>query len=226
MTSAQLFRLSGLALVVGAVAFSIHLAARSVMTSGSDPVTFAREGLWVSVNGLGATGAALVLLGLPGLYARMALTAGLTGLVGVVLLALAWSFFGLFLSLYGMLLAPWLAEKAPALVAASAPLPAGFIVSFLVGLAAECVGTVLLAIPFLRRGVQPRWVGYVLPASAPLTLLGDLVAPAGPAANLALNLLSNLGPACLLVALAGLGTRMWSESAPAADAGLPRPRGA
>jgi hypothetical protein len=213
MTSHQLFRISGLALLVGAVAFIVHIVVRSVITAGPDPATFYQDGLWVPINALGVIGAALVLLGLPGMYARLAGPAGVLGLVGIALIALAWMFSGLFLSLFGALVAPWLAAEAPSLVAASAPLPAGLIIAFVAGLVAELVGTVLLAIPFVRGRVQPGWVGYLLPASALLTVVGDSIATNGPAANLAINLLSNLGPALLLVALGYLGFRLWSEHA-------------
>jgi hypothetical protein len=218
MTGSQLFRIGGLTLVAGAIAFIAHLVARSAVTAGADPATLYQGGLWVPINVLGALGAALVLLGLPATYARIAGTAGVVGLVGVVLIALAWLFFGVFLSLYGALVAPWLANQAPALVASSAPLPFGFLVAFLVGILAELVGTVLLAIPFLRGRVQPRWVAYALPAAAILTVIGDLLAPTGPAANLGINLLSNVGPVVLMVALGELGFRTWSEHRPVKQA--------
>jgi hypothetical protein len=218
MTNSQLFRISGLALLIGAVAFIVHIVARSVITAGPDTATFAKEGLWVPINALGAISAALVLLGLPAMYARMALPTGLFGLVGVVLIALAWMFFGLFLSLFSVLVAPWLAYEAPSLLAASAPIPAGFVIAFIAGLVAQFVGTLLLAIPFIRGRVQPRWVGYVLPASAPVAVVGNFIAPNGPSTNLAINLLSNLGPVLLLVALGDLGSRMWSEHAPVKQA--------
>jgi hypothetical protein len=218
MTSSQLFRISGLALVIGAIAFIVHIVARSVITAGSDPATVAQEGLWVPINTLGVLGAALVLLGLPAMYARMAGSTGWLGLVGIVLIALAWLFFGVFLSLYSLLVAPWLAEEAPSLVAASAPLPAGIIIAFIIGLVAELIGSVLLAIPFIRGRVQPRWVGYLLPAAALLTVAGNFIAPSGPATNLVINLLSNLGPILLMVALGYLGLRMWLQPAPAGRA--------
>jgi hypothetical protein len=218
MTSTQLFRISGLDLLVGAVGYIVYIVARSGITAGADPVTFYLEGLWVPINALGVMGAILVLLGLPAMYARMAGPAGLLGLVGVVLIALAWIFSGVFLSLFGALAAPWLADQAPALVASSTPLPMGFIIAFIAGVIAELVGTVLLAIPFLRGRVQPQWIGYVLPASALLTLVGDAIAPTGPASNLAINLLSNLGPMLLMVALGDLGFRMWSKQAPVEQA--------
>lgn len=212
MTSSQLYRISGLSLLIGTVAFIAHIVLRSLITAGLDPSIFAKQGLWVPINALGVIGAALVLLGLPAMYARVAGPTGLLGLVGVVLIAVAWMFFGLFLSLYSVLVLPWLADKAPSLVVAAAPLPAGFVIAFITGLVAWFVGTVLIAIPFIRGQVQPRWVGYVLPASALWMVVGNLIiAPNGPATNLVINLLSNLGPVLLLVAVGYLGSRMWSE---------------
>src|SRR5215208_6711014 len=70
----------------------------------------AQAGLWVPLNALGALGSALVLLGLPAVYARMAGEGGLPGLVGFALIEVSWVFFGLFLSLYGALVLPWLAD--------------------------------------------------------------------------------------------------------------------
>jgi hypothetical protein len=125
-------------------------------------------------------------------------------------MAVAWMFFGLFLSLCGALVSPWLAAKAPSLVAASAPLPAGILLAFAVGLLAWFAGGVLFGIPFIRGRVGPRWVGYLLPASALWVVLGDFViAPNGPAPNLAVNLLSNLGPVLFLVAIGKLGWQLW-----------------
>jgi hypothetical protein len=193
---------------------------RSVLTAGVDPAVSAKAGLWVQVNVLGALGAALVLLGQPALYARMTGEGGLPGLVGFALIEVSWMFFGLFLSLYGALVLPWLADEAPRLVAASAPIPLGVVVAFALGLLAWLVGAVLLAVPFIGGRVRPRWVGYLLPASALWVVVGSFViAPSGPASNLAVNLLSNLGPVLLLIGLGYLGFRTWAERAPAKHGG-------
>jgi hypothetical protein len=201
---------------VGAVAFILHVVLRSVLTAGVDPAVSAQAGLSVPVNALGALGAALVLLGLPAVYVRMAGGGRLPGLVGFALISAAWMFFGVFLSLYGALVLPWLADQAPSLVAESAPTPLGFVVAFALGLLAWLLGAVLLAVPFVGGRMRPRWVGYVLPASALWVLVGSLViAPRGPASNLAVNLLSNLGPVLLLIGLGYLGFRAWAERAPA-----------
>jgi hypothetical protein len=216
----RLFRIGGLLVFVGAVAFVLHVVLRSVLSAGVGPAVSAQAGLWVQVNALAALGAALVLLGLPAVYARMAGEGGLPGVVGFALIEVSWMFFGLFLSLYGALVLPWLAEEAPRLVAASAPTPLGFVVAFALGLLAWLLGAALLAAPFVGGRVRPRWVGYLLPASALWVAVGTLVvAPGGPASNLAVNLLSNLGPVLLLIGLGYLGFRAWAERAPAKHVG-------
>jgi hypothetical protein len=220
VTGMRLFRIGGLLVFVGAVAFVLHVVLRSVLSAGVDPAVSAQAGLWVPLNALGALSAALVLLGLPAVYARMAGEGGMPGLVGFALIEVSWMFFGLFLSLYGALVLPWLADQAPRLVAASAPTPLGFVVAFALGLLAWLVGAVLLAVPFVRGQGRTRWVGYVLPASALWVLVGSFViAPGGPASNLAVNLLSNLGPVLLLIGLGYLGFRAWVEPSPAKHVG-------
>jgi hypothetical protein len=220
VSGTRLFKISGLLVFIGAVAFVLHVVLRSVLSAGVDPAVSAQAGLWVPLNALGALGAALVLLGLPAVYVRMAPQGGLPGLVGFALIEVSWMFFGLFLSLYGALVLPWLAEQAPSLVAGSSPAPLGFVVSFALGLLAWLLGAVLLAVPFVRGPARPRWVGYVLLASALWLLVGNFViAPGGPASNLAVNLLSNLGPVLLLIGLGYLGFRAWAERAPAKHIG-------
>ena len=220
VTGMRLFRIGGLLVFVGAVAFVLHVVLRSVLSAGVDPAVSAQAGLWVPVNALGALGAALVLLGLPAVYARMAGEGGLPGLVGFALIEVSWMFFGLFLSLYGALVLPWLAEEAPRLVAGSSPTPLGFVVAFALGMLAWLVGAVLLAVPLVRGPARARWVGYVLPASALWVLVGNFViAPGGPASKLAVNLLSNMGPVLLLIGLGYLGFRAWAERAPAKHGG-------
>src|SRR5215213_9530970 len=94
VTGTRLFRIGGLLVFVGAVAFVLHVVLRSVLTAGVDAAVSAQAGLWVPVNALGALGAALVLLGLPAVYARMAGEGGIFGVAGFALIAVAWMFFG------------------------------------------------------------------------------------------------------------------------------------
>ena len=213
MNGRQIGRSSGIAVLLGTVVFAVHIVLRSVIAAGGEPVEYAPGAPWLAVNALGVLGAGLVLLGLPAVYGRMAGAAGKSGLAGMVLLALAWLFFGWFLSLYALLVQPWLAQAAPALVAADAALPAGLLAAFVAALLAWLVGAVLLAVPFVRDHVRPRWVGYLLILAGVWMVAGNLlIAPSGPASNLALNLLSNLGPVLLMVPLGYLGYQLWVEN--------------
>lgn len=212
MTNAQFLRGSGFSLMAGAGLFVGYTVLRSVFTARPDPATVVLDGLWVPLNVLGVLGAVLVLLGLPAVAAVIARSGSMLGSIGLALLATSWMFFGLFLSLYGLLVLPWLTEKAPTLVAASAPPPAALVSVFIVSLLIWFAGAVFLATPFLRRRVQPLWVGWLLMASSVWAVIGNLViAPSGPAANLTINLLSNMGPVLMLIALGALVDRTWSE---------------
>jgi hypothetical protein len=67
---------------------------------------------------------------------------------------------------------------------------------------------------FHCKRAQPPWVGYAVVAFAVWMVIGNLViAPSGSASNLAVNLLSNLGPVLLLAGVARLGYRMSREPA-------------
>jgi hypothetical protein len=196
--------------VVGAGVSIAHIVLRSLLTAGVDPIDSAQASAWVPVNAFGAIGAMLVLLGLPAIGTRVG---GLRGLIGLALIAASWTFFGVFLSLYGALVLPWLADEAPRLVGGDAATPVAFVAAFALGLLTWLAGTAILAPPFLRGQSQPRWVGYALPGSALWFLVGSfIIAPDGPASNLAVNLLSNLGPVLLLIALGELGRRAWTEA--------------
>jgi hypothetical protein len=217
MTSAQLFRASGLALLSGAVVFLVHIVARSAITAhaGGITTTFAQDSLWVPINALGVIGAVLVLVGMPAMYARMAGASGLLGFIGVLLLALGWLFFGVFVSFYSMVVLPWLASTTPLLADELNQHPP-LLLTFSAALLADVVGTVLCAISLVRGGLHPRWVSSVLFASAFMMIGGIVIAPRGPASNVAINLLSNLGPVLLMIAIGALGLRMWAEHAPTA----------
>jgi hypothetical protein len=57
VSGTRLFKISGLLVFVGAVAFVLHVVLRSVLTAGVDPAVSAQAGLWVPLNALGALGA-------------------------------------------------------------------------------------------------------------------------------------------------------------------------
>jgi hypothetical protein len=90
--SSLFLRLSGSALVTGAIAFIAHLVARSILTAaaGGNTAIFATNSLWVPFNAIGAIGAVLVIFGLSGLYATFSQGDNRPGLLGGILIGFAW----------------------------------------------------------------------------------------------------------------------------------------
>jgi hypothetical protein len=208
MAPSNLTRLGGQALMFGGVTTALHLAARSVVTSSTGVVELALSPGWAALNLLGGCGGVLLLIGLGALLPSLVSAGGLLGLLGLMGVAWFWLFSGVFLNLYAGLLMPWLARGAPWLLGPEADVPLLFLVVFASAVLALCSGAVLLAIPFLRRRLEPLWVGIALPAGAGLALVGDLIARQGPSSTLAVNLFSNLGPILVALALGWLGLRL------------------
>ena len=168
MSSAQLFRLSGMVLLLGAVVSVVA----GVMTLFLDislsasPKTI-QSPLWSTFWSLAFVGILLILLGLPALYLRQAGgRGGVLGLIGVALVVLG-SFLGMATTAYFVSILPLLAAKAPNLI------NAGYETSLAVfGIGATVLGIIgplLLGIAVIRAKVFPSLVGLLLVVSAVLS---------------------------------------------------------
>jgi hypothetical protein len=211
MSSRGAFRLAGLALVVGAVLSFVASLLNTLLFSGNDPTPYAGNALFVPVNILSAVGTALLLLGLPVLYLSRPEGWGVLGLVGFVLVFATGLMFGVFFSLLGALLLPYLAQQAPATVKGNGP-PA-FFPFFILGTVFQVLGLLLLAVPIVRGFVAERWVGYVLLAAAVLGVVGFFLGGSSGPTNPLVALVGNLGTLLLFVALGWLGYLLWTAHA-------------
>jgi len=223
MTTARLYRLSGIALVVGAV-----LAAASSIVSGvlfpdnSDPAA-ATNPLNIMLSLIGVVAAMLALFGLPALYVRGSRDGGLVWFVGVVLIALTAIVFGIFLGLMSALVFPVLASRAPDLFG-SGP-PPSFLAVFIIGTLANVFGAILMGIPMITKQVYPRWCGYALLVEAVLAGASFFVNGPGPSSLLS-QILSVVSPLPLFLVLGWAGYELWSgkSAANAVATGFAAPR--
>jgi hypothetical protein len=144
MTPERLFRLSGVALILGSL-----LTAIAVVTGDSifynDPKAFTNP-LWVPLNLLSLIGSMLVLVGLPGMYTRQAARAGWLGLVGFVLTFFA----GLIMGVAG----PAILAFIPTF---SEPTVPNIFLSLMFS-----AGVILLGAATMRAGILPGWAGLLL----------------------------------------------------------------
>ena len=194
-------RLSCWAAVVGAAITIIAVLMVVVTVSGSTlDVKTAQSPAFLAANLLSTVGALLFVCGLPGVFARWRAGWGRTGLAGIALLSLAAIILS-FTSLLAAIVDPWLAEKAPELVKDPGP-PLFLAISF-TSLAALSAGTILMAIPILRRRVGPRWIGFLLVAS--VVMYPVYIYAALSSTNVLLSLVGSLSPILFLVAVGSLG---------------------
>src|ERR1700730_16401384 len=130
MTTLQLYRLSGLALVIGMVLSAVSGVVSAVAFPDSNNVAAATNPFNILLSVIGVVGTMLALLGLPGMYARFARQGGWAWLVGSVFIAVTGMLFGVFLGLMSVLVFPALASQAGDLFSQGPP--PSFFVLFIV----------------------------------------------------------------------------------------------
>ena len=197
------FRFSALAVIAGCGAAAVlEVVEAFVANPVAVPIRFAL-----------ATVSVVLLLGLPGLFACRAKGYGLAGLIGVALIFAAIVMVGVFGNLYSAMVDPWLAAQAPDLATGFGPPP--LFAYYNLAEVAVVLGTVLLAIPIVRRGVAPRWAGWVLLVSVPIGVVLFFYVPSLPSDSVVAGLLSAVPDVMLWVALAGLALDAWKTTSSA-----------
>lgn len=207
MTTLQLYRLSGLALLIGVVLWAGSTIVSGIAFPDNSDIVAATNPFSILLSLVGVIGTILALLGLPGMYARTAREGGLVWLVGVVLTAITALLFGVFLGLMGVLVFPVLATRAPDLFS-EGPSP-GFFVLFIIATLANVFGAILMGIAMLRRRIYARWCGYVLFAQAVLAVLGFVTNGPG-ATSLLGQILGVITPLPLAIVLGFAGYTLWA----------------
>lgn len=205
MTHRTLYRLSGVALLIGSLCailgFLLH-------PSGDNPDNYLGF-LWVPASLLILVGALLVALGLPGMYARQAARVGKLGFIGFLLTFVALVLFNVALGSIEALLFPALAANAATRSFLAGPPPGAYGSVVILALLLELIGPVLLGIATLRAHVFPRWIAWLLIIIPVFVLLGFFTQLPGPLAQpdaLVLNL-----------SMAGMGISLLTRQDPEQD---------
>jgi hypothetical protein len=174
MSSTTLIRMSGLVLIL-AFAFSFAGGMLHPVIEGESHGAFAlaHPGFPVA-HLLVFLGEVFLLIGLPGLYTRIAPSTGILGLAGFALYFFANATLASFFSAYEAFVAPVLAADLTTreLVAPGGAIPASVPFAILqeVGGSVLMLGMLLLGIAVFRSRALPRWSGVLL-AAAPILLL-------------------------------------------------------
>jgi hypothetical protein len=151
MSSQLLYRLSGLALIIGSIFYAV-----------SSPFL---DPLHLPADAVGLAGSYLIVLGLPGLYIRQADKAGILGLIGFVCL---------FVSLIELSVVEYTYVVTVPITALQLPPPLPFNVPFPIFL---LLGMVVFGIATIRAGVLSRVVGIAFFVNVVVILIGLFVVP-------------------------------------------------
>lgn len=204
MSANTSYRLSGVALLLGAALSIAYLVMQGWFLGGSD-ITALLGPLDVVSNEIGVVGGILLALGLPGLYARQAERAGIIGLIGFILV---W-----YVNLIQSVLLPFAnvtfvsamnAHIIPQKVETLMTPPPVWGPFFTLSMVGEVLGMLLLAIAILRARVFPRWIGW--------TLIATLVLGAASFAPFVPEAVSTLVGVVANVAIGGVGVALLAQT--------------
>lgn len=160
MSSTTLYRLSGIALLLGGGLAAVGTIGQMLNDNPLSPS-------WAPVSLAIAIGLLLVLLGLPATYIRQMKRAGTFGLIAFILFFLACLQFGGASGLTDMVLLPWMTQSGGLTHA-----PLAFLLYFLIAKLLILIGSIVFGIATLRAGVLPK-------GSAILLLVGGVLFIAG-----------------------------------------------
>jgi hypothetical protein len=198
MSSTQLYRLTGFALLISGVLSIIGYGVGSFQSDTS--VTEITSAPYFVINLLTFLGAAFCVLGLPGMIARQAEKAGVLGLIGGLAVMIVQLIYGIGNGFVDVAVFPALVADPSTRAFALVGPPPVMNIFFMVGMASGVIGALTLGIATLRARVFARWIGVLLL----LTVLAEIPS------FLDVPFLSNLAPLVSSVALLGVGIALMS----------------
>lgn len=194
MSSATLYRWSGIVLLVGGLIGIIGTILDSIVFPNHDLTTQqALSSVFTIDVILFIAWSFLLTLGLPGLYLRQAARGGKLGFVGFVLYSLGLLLGGVAFGIVQATIYPYLAQSAPKLFPSGDVGPlSGFLLWIFAPILLFGIGAILLGIATRRARVFPHWTGLLLIISGVLFILSlpALPPPFGTIIDVASNVFS------------------------------------
>ena len=174
MPTTKLIRWGGLALMLGGIAYAVHL----ITHPPGETAPYAFWALWVPSHVLGGIASLLIALGLVGLYLRQSEVVGAPGFIGFVLAFVGATLSAGALIFLSAVVVPFLAFGGmDSLVDPHGPLMASSATQLALGLPALSlvIGVLILAIVTLRARVLPQRGGWLIIFTLPLAVVGSVV---------------------------------------------------
>jgi len=204
----HLYCLSGVTLVLGAVALFASSLLRALMFPGENPMQTA-EPARVVLDLLRACAAVLLLFGLPAVYVRWRTGYGALGFIGSIGIGLTLMLLGFF-SLVSALILPSLLAQAPQLLATD---PLSLTTLAMLDLALGTIGPILLAIPSIERraGAPPGWIGWAWLLCGVLAPIGVFTTGTDAGAGVLIGVINEASSLFGSLAVCALGLRLFQQ---------------
>ena len=192
MSSATLYRWSGIVLLVGSLLGLVYSILDTLLYPGHNQT--AQQILstpFIIDASVFLVWALLLALGLPGLYLRQAARAGALGFAGFVLVSLGVLLGGVAFAIIQATIFPYLAQLLPKALGPGGQPPVAVLLLVIIGPALLlAIGAILLGIATMRARVFPRWAGMLLIVAGVVFLLSipPIPSPFGDIIGLAGNL--------------------------------------
>jgi hypothetical protein len=208
MSYTKLIRWSGLSLILGGLGFALHL----ITHPAGETAPYAFYPLWLPSHLIGSIASVLILLGLTGLYARQSEKIGWPGLIGFILMFVAFTLSAGALLFFSVIVIPLLASQGmDSLVDPHGPLFTSSAAKLAVGVAAFSLllGLLLSAITTLRAGLLPSLGAWLIILTIPLAIAGGVfVFFIGTSYQ---GVFQNLVAVPFALGLAAWGWALWSD---------------
>jgi hypothetical protein len=179
MSSSTLFRLSGVALIVGSLLATVGFTLWRIFGSSFEEFGAFR----MSADLLLLAGFLILLIGLPGMYAYQADRAGRLGLVSFVMVFLGLAAHEVSTAPLTIFVPPLLASRPETQALVAQPdtleteLGTVWIAYYATFLLIYYLGIVVLGVATLRARVFPRWAAVLLISGPPMLFLGGAFVP-------------------------------------------------
>jgi hypothetical protein len=166
MQARQIYK-SGAVLLVVAVAlvFASELV-RVLALNGGDPTTSAGNPLFAPTFVISLVGTTLFVISFPITYARQALQAGKTGMVGLGCYIASGLIFGYAIAAINAIIVPFLYGEPSSRTILTSGHPSGFVPLYTIGILLFTVGNLCYGIGTLRARVYPRAFAFSLMIAA------------------------------------------------------------
>jgi hypothetical protein len=218
MEARQIYKSGAVVLIVAVALVSAYELLRVIALNGGDPTTSAGNALFVPTF-VSLIGTTFFVMSLPITYARQALLAGKTGLVGLGCYIASGLIFGYAIAAINAIIVPFLYGDPSTRAILTSGHPAGFVPLVTIGTLLFTVGNLCYGIGTLRGRVYPRAFAISLLAAAALEVGGFVT----QAANLNLPTWTDLiTDAASFGPIAGMAVWLLRESRiPSAVGALP-----